>query len=79
MYVVVFFKKEEKENIHYGTSYDTEKTREFVKYLLKMKNPETFFIVYSDGKTIKEVSVLDFVLNDYSFDRIGKIVREFTR
>ena len=77
MYVVVFFKKEEKENIHLGASYNVEKTREFVKYLLKMKNPETFFIIYSDEKIIKEVSVLDFVLNDYSFDRIGKIIKEF--
>ena len=76
MYVAVFIAKDKNKETFWGSSYDMKYTKKVTKYLSKMKHPEDFFIVYSDGKIVKEVSLLNFIANDYSFDGIGKIVKE---
>lgn len=79
MFLAIVFSKSNNKTVKWGTFDDINKLNAFVDYLSKMNHPEDFIIVWHTGTEIKEAKMLDYINNNYSFDRIEKIVKEVIR
>lgn len=62
-----------------GIAFSVEKFKAIVKSCGKLNHLEEFHILWNDGKTLKEAKMLDYINNSYSFDGIGKIIKEVVR
>lgn len=79
MFLAMIFSKSNNKTIKWGTFDGINKLNAFVDYLTTMNHPEDFIIVWYNGKEIKEVKMLKYINNGYSFDGIGKVVKEVIR
>lgn len=79
MFLAIVFSKSNNKTIKWGTFNDVNKLNAFVDYLSKMNHSEDFIIGWYTGTEIKEAKMLDYINMNYSFDGIGKIVKEVTR
>lgn len=79
MFLAMIVSKSNNKAIRWGTFDEINKLNSFVDYLSTMNHPEDFIIAWHNGKEIKEVKMLDYINNEYSFNGIGEIVKEITR
>ena len=79
MFLAMVFSKSNNKAIRWGTFDGINKLNAFVNYLATMNHPEDFIISWHNGKEIKEVKMLKYINNGYSFDGIGKVIKEVIR
>lgn len=77
--VMVLSKADKNKAVRWGTFDNANKLNAFVDYLSTMNHPEDFIIIWHNGTEAKEVKMLKYINNNYSFDGIGEIVKEVTR
>lgn len=79
MFLAMIFSKSNDKAIRWGTFDGINKLNAFVDYLSTMNHPEDFIIAWHNGIEIKEVKMLDYINNGYSFDGIGTVVKEVVK
>ena len=79
MFLAMIFSKSNNKVTRWGTFDEINKLNAFVDYLSTMNHPEDFIISWHNGKEIKEVKMLKYINNRYSFDGIGKVIKQVIR